>query len=268
MIRDWDLTETNLGRLGEYLPEVAIIPTAAVEPHNRHLPEGQDLLHTTHVSRAVAERAHAAGARVAWLPPIPFGVDANLLDFPLAVHVSQSTLDALLADVIRSLRRHDIRKVVIVNGHGGNDFTPFVREFQAETDIHVFVCDWWKVGADRYREIFAEPDDHAGEMETSVALALFPHLVELDRAGSGVPAPFRFRALREGWVRTSRRFARLNDHCAAGVPDAATPEKGQAYLDIVITRIAEFVTELAAAKLDEALPMEGVTSRMPGSGRA
>ena len=55
------------------------------------------------------------------LPAIPFGVDCNLLDFPMAIHVSQAALDAMVQDIVESLLVHDIRKIVIINGHGGND---------------------------------------------------------------------------------------------------------------------------------------------------
>ncbi len=255
MIRDWDLTETNLDRLSGRKIEVAILATAAIESHNRHLPEGQDFLHATYVSRAVAEKAWTAGAAVICLPALPFGVDCNLLDFPLTVNVRQSTLDAMLGDIIRSLEHHGIRKFVIINGHGGNDFTPFVRELQCALDVHVFVSDWWKVGSDRYADFFENPDDHAGELETSVALALFPHLVEMEKAGSGAAAPFRFDALNKGWARTSRRFSRLNDHCAAGDPSRARAENGRAYLDLVIERLSDFVVALAGEDLDAAFPM-------------
>lgn len=257
MIRDWDITETNMGRLSEgRLPEVVVLSAGALEPHNRHLPEGQDYLHTTHVSRTVVERASAAGAAVLWLPTIAYGVDANLMDFPLAVHVSQQTLDALLEDIIRSCAAYGIRKVVIINGHGGNDFAPLVRRLQTEIEVHLFACNWWTVGRDQYAEIFEEEDDHAGEMETSVALALYPHLVERQRAGDGVSAPFRFEALNKGWVSTSRRFIRLNDHCAVGRPHAATAEKGHRYLDLVIDRIAHFVVQLSHATVDDSFPMQ------------
>ncbi|MEN6625847.1 MAG: creatininase family protein [Candidatus Sumerlaeia bacterium] len=254
MIEPWNLAATNLGRLQDDRMEVAVLPTGAIEAHNRHLPEGQDFLHTTHVARASAAAAWERGARVVCLPTLPYGVDCNLLDFPLSIHVSQAALDAMIRDIIVSLRRHGIRKVVILNGHGGNDFTPFIRQIQCDTDVHVFVVNWWTVGNDRYGEIFDEPDDHAGEMETSVALALYPELVEMDRAGDGVPAPFRLEALREGWARTSRRFSRLTDHCAAGDPRLATPEKGKAYLELVCGRISDFLVELANSEIDENFP--------------
>jgi creatinine amidohydrolase len=254
VIEEWDLTATNLHRVSQRHYEVAVLPTGAVEPHNRHLPEGQDVRHTTHIARRCCEQAWAQRAEVVCLPTIPYGVDCNLLDFPLAIHVSQATLDALVRDIIISLRRHDLRKVVLLNGHGGNEFGPLLRQIQCDLDVHVFLCNWWTVGRDKYFEIFEKPDDHAGEMETSVALALYPDLVEANVAGDGRTPPYGLAALREGWVRTSRRFARLNDHCASANPAGATAEKGRRYLDLVCQRISRFLVELAQTPIDEYFP--------------
>jgi len=86
-IHDWDLSETNLRRLSENHYEVAVLGAAAVEPHNRHLPEGQDWRHTTWVMRESCRRAWEKSPKVLCLPTIPYGVDCNLLDFPFAIHV-------------------------------------------------------------------------------------------------------------------------------------------------------------------------------------
>lgn len=254
MIEEWDLTQTNLHRLRRRRYEVAVLPTAAVEPHNRHLPEGQDFLHTTHVARESCRRAWAECESVLCLPGLPFGVDCNQLAYPLAIHVSQAALDQMVREIITSLRHHGIRKIVIVNGHGGNDFVPLVRQIQCDLDVYVFLCNWWLAGQDKLAEIFDRPDDHAGQFETSVALALYPDLVEPGVAGDGACRPFRFEALEKGWVRTSRDFAKLNDHCAAGDPREATPERGRAYLDLVCGRISTFLVELARAEIDEHFP--------------
>jgi len=256
MIDEWDLTATNLGRASQREYEVAVIPTAAIEAHNRHLPEGQDFRHTDYIARRCAAAAWERCESVLCLPTIPYGVDCNLMDYPVTIHVSQATLDAMVREVIASLRHHGIRKIVILNGHGGNDFTPLVRQIQSEMDVFVFVCNWWTVGSDRFAEIFDRPDDHAGQMETSVGLALYPELVELDAAGDGRPRPFRFEALREGWVRTSRDFGKLNDNCASGDPTGASAERGKEYLDLVCQRVTDFLADLAAAEIDERFPLE------------
>ena len=254
MIEEWDLAATNLGRLQRRKYEVAVLPTGAVEPHNRHLPQGQDYYHATHVARESCKRAWDQSPSVICLPALPYGVDCNLMDFPLAIHVSQATLDAMIREIIQSLRAHGIAKVVILNGHGGNDFMPLVRQIQCDMDVHVFLCNWWTVGSDRWGEFFDKEDDHAGQFETSVALALHAGLVEAERAGHGRARPFQFRALQEGWVRTSRNFARLNDHCAVGDPVGASADRGRRYLDLVCGRIAEFLTELARAPIDGPFP--------------
>lgn len=256
MINEWDLTQTNLNRLEKRHLEVAVIPVGAIEPHNRHLPEGQDFLHSTYVAQQSCRLAWQKSPTIICLPTIPYGVDCNLMDFPLAIHVSQATLDAMLRDVIQSLRRHGIQKVVILNGHGGNDFAPLVRQLQCDLDVYLFVCHWWKVASDKYNEIFESPDDHAGEFETSVALALYPELVELSNAQRAMARPFRFQALEKGWVQTSRRFKNLNDHCAVGDPSRATAEKGNKYLAVTCQRIAEFLSELAQTPIDELFPQQ------------
>jgi len=254
MMPHWNMTERTLADLDNHLPEVVVIAIGAVEPHNWHLPLGMDWMQATHVSQAVCQRAHEAGASVVWLPAIPYGVDCNLMDFPMAIHVSQNTLDAMVKDIVVSLRHYGIKKIVLINSHGGNDFKPLIRQLQCDVDVHVFSCNWWTVGRDRYNEIFEKPDDHAGEMETSVGLALWPELIDLNRAGSGTTRPFRMEALEKGWLSTSRKFSQLNDHCAAGDPAAATAEKGQKYLDLVIGRIAQFLVELSDAEIDEGFP--------------
>jgi len=257
-INEWQLTSTNLHRIRQRHYQVAVLPVGAIEAHNLHLPQGQDFLHTGLIAEECCRRAWEKTQAVICLPTIPYGVDCNLLAYPLTIHVSQAVLDAMLREIITSLRKHDIRKIVLLNGHGGNEFKPLIRQIQTELDCFVFLCDWWKVGRDRYVEIFTHPDDHAGQMETSVAMALFPHLVENITgegiAGDGKALPFRFNALRTGWVYTSRDFSKINDHCAAGDPRGASAEKGQKYLDLVCDRISEFLIELAQSDIDEHFP--------------
>lgn len=255
-INEWDLTTTNLHRISQRKYEVAVLPVGAIEAHNRHLPQGQDFFHTTHIARRCSELAWDKCQSVICLPAIPYGVDCNLLAYPLTIHIAQTTLDAIVRDIIVSLRKHGIRKIVIINGHGGNEFKPLIRQIQTEMDIFVFLCDWWKVGLDNYDKIFTKPDDHAGQFETSIAMALYPDLIEPDVAGDGKARPFRFKALQQKWVQTSRDFAKLNDHCASGDPSGASAEAGASYIDLVCERISQFLAELAQSPLDDHFPYE------------
>ncbi len=255
-IEEWDLTRTNMGRLAKRHPEVAILPVGAIEPHNKHLPYGQDFLHSTEVARQCVQKAWQATQKVILLPSLPYGVDCNLMDFPFAMHIRQSTLDALITDLVRTLKHYGIKKIVLLNGHGGNEFKALIRQIQCDEKVHIFLINWWQVGQDQYDSIFENPDDHAGELETSIALHLYPRLVELSQAGSGKSKTFRFEALNKGWVKTSRNFGQLNDHCAVGNPTKATAEKGERYLNLVCERITQFLIELAREPLDSHFPYE------------
>ena len=255
-MRPWLLEELNLAAVkAQARPcDVAVLPMGATEPHNYHLPYGNDFLTVRRVGERICEQAHQRGAKVLLLPTIPFGVDSNLLEFPLTIHVSLKALAAVLRDVIRSLECHGIRKLVLLNGHGGNELKPLLREWYGQTRVFATVVDWWKTGADKYAEIFSKPDDHAGEMETSVALALFPELVEMEKASDGAKHEARFEAIRRGWAAITRPWHLLTESSGVGDPRAATREKGEKYLALVTERLAQFLVELSAAEMDETFP--------------
>jgi len=257
MIDEWDITATNQHRARQRRYEVAVLPVGAIEAHNFHLPLGEDFLHVAHVARASCAAAWEKSPSVLCLPALPYGVDCNLMDYPVTITVTQATLDAMVREIIVAARRHGIRKFVLINGHGGNEFMSLVRQVQCDTDVHVFLIDWWTVGRDKYDEIFTRRDDHAGQFETSVALALHAERVEAGQAGDGATRAFRFEALRAGWARTSRDFGKLSDQCASGNPQGASAERGRAYLDLVIARIADFLAELARTPIDEFFPFAG-----------
>ncbi len=254
MVDEWDLCDTNLKRISERDYKVAVLPVGATEAHNYHLPQGIDSRHAAYVARRCCSAAWQREPTIVCLPTLPYGVDCNLLGFPISIHVSQANLDGVVRDIITSLAKHGIRRTVILNGHGGNEFMPLVRQLQSDSGVYVFVCNWWQVGQDKYGEIFDEADDHGGEMETSVALAICQESVEMKQAGSGQTRPFALEALRRGWVRTSRDFSRATFDCAVGDPSKATANKGALYLDLVCERVTEFLVDLARADDDELFP--------------
>ena len=253
MIKEWDLTQTNQKRIMNNKPNVAILGTSAIEAHNYHLPEGQDFLHTDAIVKRVTKESWDKTKSVICLPTLPYGVDCNLIDFPLTIHVKQSTLDLMITEIVSSLVHHDIKKILLINGHGGNDFNPLVRQIQSELDVHMFWCNFYEI-KDKDNKIFDNDDDHGGEKETSIALALFPELVELSQACDGSARPFKFEALEKGWIKTSRKFSRLNDYCGNADPRQATAEKGIKYLDLICNRISDFIIELSRSEIDEYFP--------------
>jgi creatinine amidohydrolase len=152
------------------------------------------------------------------------------------------------------LERTGIRKCVILNSHGGNEFKGHLRELHSHTNVHLFLCDWFTVGKDRYHEFFVHPDDHAGEMETSLILHARPELVNLPAADEGRTAQMRFEAVAKGWVKMTRPWHLLTTNSGAGDPRQANAENGQRFLDFITSRLAAFLVELARSPIDERFP--------------
>src|SRR5207244_4000861 len=131
----------------------------------------------------------------------------NLMAFPLAMNLNPSTLAHVIGDLVASLEQHGIRKLLILNGHGGNEFKPLLRELFGKTRVHLFLCDWFRgISADMQKQAFVEAGDHAGEMETAFGLAYFPELVARDEktgklmADAGAVRPTRCDAINRGRV--------------------------------------------------------------------
>ena len=74
------------------------------------------------------------------------------------------------------------KKLVLLNGHGGNELKPLTRELHHRTEVFLCVCDWYRMAADLYPKIFEQPGEHADEVETSLGLAFFPRAAQ---AGAG-----------------------------------------------------------------------------------
>jgi len=260
-MREWILSEINYGCVKDRPYEVAVLPMGATEPHNLHLPYGTDTYESLEIAGRACEAAFKRGARVVMLPAIPYGTETNLGAFPLAMNLNPSTLALVIGDLVASLEKQGMRKLLILNGHGGNDFKPVLRELYGKTRVHLFLCDWFRgISGDVQKQLCAEPGDHAGEMETAFGLAFFPDLVARDpktgklAADAGAMRPTRFEAVNRGWVSLTRPWHLLTTNTGAGNPHAATAEKGKQLVETIISRLADFLVELAAAKLDENFP--------------
>jgi creatinine amidohydrolase len=181
--RPYVLAESNWKAVKNTPFEVGILPWGATEPHNYHLPYATDNYETSAIAERAAEIAWKKGAKVVVLPTVPFGVNTGQLDLKLALNMNPSTQHALLTDIASAIAGQGVRKLLILNGHGGNDFRQMIRELQPKVDLFICVINWWTCvkGAD----YFDEPGDHAGEMETSIMMSLEPGLVRpLTEAGA------------------------------------------------------------------------------------
>ena len=255
MLRPWLLSELNYGLVkANPAVEVAVLPLGATEPHNLHLPYGTDTYQVETIAERACARAYERGARVVTLPALPYGTETNQMKFPLAMNLNPSTVARVIQDLVESLAVHGVHKCVLLNGHGGNDLKWLLREMHRSTPVHLFLCNWYKVASDRYSAVFEDAGDHAGELETSMGLAHFPHLVEMGQADEGRMSRTRFDAVNRGWVEITRPWHLLTTNSGAGDPRPATAGKGEQVTELVVERLAGFLTELSASPIDGRFP--------------
>lgn len=248
--RPYVLAETTWKTVDPTPYSVAVLPWGATEAHNYHLPYGTDNIQSERVSILAAERAWPRGARVAVLPTVPFGVNTTQLDIKLTINLNPSTQAALLNDVVSALDGQGIHKLVIVNGHGGNDFRQMIRELQPRTRVFLSTINWWSCVD--VKQFVEEAGDHAGEAETAAMMHLAPELVRpLNDAGPGRARASKLTGVREGWAWAPRRWTQVTADTGIGNPAKATAEKGERYVNAAADRIADFLVELAALDLND-----------------
>jgi creatinine amidohydrolase len=246
----WRLAECTWADVRSTPYEVAVLPWGATEAHNTHLPYATDTIETDAMADRAAAIAWDKGARILVLPCVPFGVNTGQRDVPFCLNMMPSTQAAMIRDLLPSLQNHGVRKLVILNGHGGNDFKQIIRELQPTTTLLLAQVNWYQVV--KPADHFAQPGDHAGELETSVTMHLRPDLVRpLSSAGAGSVRTNRISAFREGWAWMPRPWTQVTEDTGVGDPAQATGEKGAAYLHAVTDRLASFLLELSNAEPNE-----------------
>jgi creatinine amidohydrolase len=247
--RPWVLAESTWKTVDATPYEVAVLPWGATEAHNYHLPYATDNIQSELLAIECARVAWEAGEKVVVLPCVPFGVNTGQLDIKLCLNMNPSTQAALLADLVHALEVQGIKKLVVFNGHGGNDFRQMIRELQAKTNVFLAAVNWYKVGD--AKRIFTDLGDHAGELETSVMMHLTPDLVSFGDAGSGSERKWKIPALRSGAAWAPRRWTQVSADTGTGNPALATPEKGAQYVSEVTSTIGQFLVDLARADIND-----------------
>jgi creatinine amidohydrolase len=255
-MREYVLAEQNHAFLRQHKWEVAVLPFGATEPHNLHMPYGTDNFQVDVIGDRACAHAYKAGAKVLLLPTMPYGVNTNHLKVPggLACSVNPTTLLHFITDIADSLQRQGVRKLVLLNGHGGNELKPLMRELHHQSGMFLCLCDWFRMARDIYPGLFEAPSEHADEVETSLGLAYFPDLLRMEQASAGAAKPTRFEAINNGWISITRPWHLVSADTGIGNPVPATADKGRRLMDVLVQRLGKFLIELAAAPMDERFP--------------
>ncbi len=245
MTRPYILSESHWSEVKEQEYKLAILPWGACEAHNYHLPYGTDNYESEALVFEAARMAWENGSKVVVLPTIPMGVNTGQSDIYMTLNMNPSTQQSILEDVAESLYAHGLDKLLIVNGHGGNDFRQILREVGASyPDMLMATCNWFQ-SVDQGK-IFDNDGGHADEMESSLMLYTFPDLVKpMDQAGEGKAKKFSVEALNESWAWSERKWTRCTEDTGIGDPGKATLKKGEQYFNEVTAKLSKLFISLA-----------------------
>jgi creatinine amidohydrolase len=250
-MRPYILAESNWKDIQNQEVELVILPWGATEAHNYHLPYATDNIQVDTIAAEAARIAWEKGIRVLVLPCIPFGVNTGQTDIRFNMNMHPSTQAAVLNDIIEVLNRQEMYKLMVLNGHGGNEFKTMLREAGVNyPKMMLSTCNWFQsLDKSRY---FNHQGDHADEMETSLMLYISSDLVRpLNEAGSGQEKKFKIKALRENWAWMERKWSSVTDDTGVGNPYKSSVEKGEKYFKDVTQKLANLFCDLAEADPDD-----------------
>ncbi len=233
--------------------DVALLPVGALEQHGPHLPLDTDAFDAWFLARQVA--AACSDPRPLVLPSIPYGVSYHHEGFRGTISINNETLSRLVYDIGMGAARNGVRKLVIINGHGGNGPALNYAAQMINRDARIFACVDTGETSDVDIEKFIETsnDVHAGEIETSTALATRPHLVKMELAEKSVPE-FSSRYLNFSSKRGVVWYAfteRISPSGVMGDPTKASVEKGEMIWHVMIAHLVAFVEDLKRMTLEE-----------------
>ncbi len=250
-MKPYILAETNWKTIKDSQPELAVLPWGATEAHNLHLPFNTDNIQIEKIAAEAAGKAWERGAKIIILPVVPFGVHTGQLDIKFNLNINPSTQFIILKDLTDVLYRHKIFRLLILNGHGGNNFNQMIRELGGKyPEMFFCTCNWYQLFD--ASDIFENSGGHADEMETSLMQFLAPELVlPLSEAGEGKGKKFRIKALNENWAWAERKWSKVTDDTGIGNPYKATPEKGERFFKEVVSKISNLMIELSETAIDD-----------------
>jgi creatinine amidohydrolase len=237
---------------------IAVLPVAAVEQHGPHLPLATDALVNDAIVRATLERLGLAPT-VLVLPAMTIGSSIEHRDYAGTLDISAETLLAAWSDVGRSVARAGVRKLVVLNAHGGQRqlLDLLALRLRAELAMLVVRASYFAFGAPPglFEQEELAHGLHGGEIETSLMLHIDPTLVRRAALADFQGLPTRLAArggllgaekpIGFGWLSQD-----LHPAGVCGNAARADPERGRAYLAYIAEQFARLLTEVGATPLD------------------
>jgi len=234
------LEEYNERSFQEANVDKAILAIGSTESHGAHLPFGCD----TYVSYDLALETAQRLENTVVVPPMWYGMSLHYSHKPMCISLTSETLVKVYSEVLDSLVRWDIKKVLVIVGHDGN-IAPIeiaARDIKLKyPNMGLAILDaWWMTAGNLLPKDTFEVWDglgHGGEGETSIGLAMFPDLCDMSQAKGMIPDM-------DPNVKLVWNFQELTDYGASGAPEKATAEKGQKMKQVLVDYLVDFVNRM------------------------
>jgi creatinine amidohydrolase len=231
--------------------DIALIPIGSTEQHGPALPVDNDAYLATQFALQAAENV-AEHVKVVVTPTINFGFSPHHMQFKGTITLSEPTLVSVIVDVCKSLVHHGFRKIVLINGHGGNStaIENALHEMSGVVEARIFSINWWDLAADKIKEIATRPVFHACDMETSVAWYMNQRVLEEKRVDEPGISPFPGFVEADMLAQTPHISAAfmmkdITNSGVVGFSTKATKEKGRQISEVVLDRLTEFILRLS-----------------------
>jgi len=259
-VRRLDWADHRRPEFGALDPEavIAVLPTAAIEQHGPHLPVGVDTM-IAEGMLAELRRTCPDDLDLRILPVQAVGKSNEHLDAPGTLTLDAATALAAWTQIGLSVARAGLRKVVIVNSHGGNlDLVSILaRELRVRAGMLAVKCQWGAFGVPEglYSDRERTYGIHGGDIETSLMLAFRPETVDMGAArdfassaeGAAIPP---VGPVSRGWIASD-----LNPAGTVGDASAATAEKGRATCAHQVAGVVDLLRRVRDTWIDRLAPV-------------
>jgi len=234
------LEEFNQNEFQDAKIDKAILAIGSCESHGGHLPYGTDTYVVYDIALEVAQRLN----HIVVVPPLWYGMSHHYRHKPMCISLTNETLTRVTNDVLQSLAYWGIKKVIIINGHDGN--IPCIevaaRDVKLEfPEMGIAILDaWWVTAGNLLPNDIWEVGDglgHGGEGETSITLAIVPHLVDMSQAKGMIP-------IMDPNIKLIWNFQELTDYGASGAPEKATHDKGVQMKQVLVEYLVDFIQKM------------------------
>jgi len=220
---------------------IVLLPVASTEQHGPHLATGVDDFLCSEVCRRTAAKL-APGCPVVVAPTVWFGLADHHIAFGGTFSISLATYHAVLRDLCRSILQAGFRRIVLVNGHGGNivALAAIAGDLTRELAAPIATVTYFMEGTTEAASLLEDQEGvmHACEAETSMMMAAHPDLVDRTRLSEAHGPVFDIAGSLQPSLKRFRSFAELTASGVAGDARKASAKKGEALFEAYATALS------------------------------